>query len=122
MATVTVISESTEAQPELTLFAISADFMAAASVAAPNAPDSSVATVTPIWTADRKRFGSWASFAARWPRFPRCASEPDLALTQRDEGHLRAGEEPADEQNDQNDDDVPDDLVHGLIPDLRSSP
>ena len=75
MAAVTVISESTDAQPELTLFAISADFMAAASVAAPNAPDSSVATVTPIWTADRKRLGSWASFAARWPRLPRCASE-----------------------------------------------
>ncbi len=75
MATVTVISESTDAQPELTLSAISADRMAAASVAAPNAPDSSVATVTPIWTEDRNRLGSWASFAARWPRLPRCASE-----------------------------------------------
>ncbi len=121
MAAVTVTSESTDAQPELTLFAISADFMAAASVAAPNAPDSSVATVTPIWTADRKRLGSWASFAALAPPAP-LRQRPDLALTQRDQSHLRAGEEPADEQNDQNDDDVPADLVHGLTPDLRSSP
>ena len=74
MATVTVANESTDAQAALTPSLTSADRMAAASVAAPNAPETSVATVTPICTADRKRFGSWASFAARWPRLPRCAS------------------------------------------------
>ena len=46
-----------------------------ARVAAPNAPDSSVASVTPIWTADRNRLGFCASLAARWPRLPRLASE-----------------------------------------------
>ena len=47
--------------------------------AAPKAPDSSVANVTPIWTEDRNRLGSWASRAARWPRLP-ClpASAPGL--------------------------------------------
>ena len=42
-----------------------------AKVAAPYAPVNRVASVTPICTADRNRFGSWASFAARWPRLPR---------------------------------------------------
>jgi hypothetical protein len=36
-----------------------------ASRSAPNAPDSRVAKVTPIWTDARNRFGSWASRAAR---------------------------------------------------------
>ncbi|GAA3316779.1 hypothetical protein GCM10020219_036710 [Nonomuraea dietziae] len=33
-----------------------------------------VATVTPICTADRKRLGSWASFATLAPLRPRCSS------------------------------------------------
>ena len=40
-------------------------------MASPTVPDSSVASVTPICTADRNRLGSWASRAARWPRLPR---------------------------------------------------
>ena len=42
-----------------------------------------------------------------------------LPLAQRDQGHFRPGEEPADEHDGQHDNDVPADLVHGLISDLR---
>ena len=69
----TTISDTTDATPDATLCSISADFRCPDSVASPNAPDSRVASVTPICTADRNRFGSWASLAARWPRLPRWA-------------------------------------------------
>ena len=46
---------------------------------------------------------------------------PDLPLAQRDQGHLRRGEESADEHDEQDKHDVPADLVHVLIPDLRVS-
>ena len=75
IAPVTTISAIVDAQPVETLWAISVDFRASARVAAPNAPESRVATVTPIWTEDRNRLGSCASFAARWPRLPRCRIE-----------------------------------------------
>jgi len=45
----------------------------------------------------------------------------DLPLAQRDQGHLRRGEESADEHDEQDKHDVPADLVHVLIPDLRVS-
>ncbi len=45
------------------------------SVSAPKAPDTSVASVTPICTADRNRFGSDASRAAFAPRLPRLDSD-----------------------------------------------
>lgn len=40
------------------------------SASAPRAADSTVATVTPTWMADRKRLGSRASFCTRAPRRP----------------------------------------------------
>ena len=43
-------------------------------VAAPTADDSMVATVTPICTDARKRFGSETSAASRRPRRPRVAA------------------------------------------------
>jgi hypothetical protein len=42
-----------------------------------------------------------------------------LALAQRHQGHLRPGEEPADEHYGQHNKDVPADLVHSSISDLR---
>ncbi len=45
-----------------------------ARVSAPTAADSTVATVIPICTAERKRFGSRASLATREPRLPSSAS------------------------------------------------
>ena len=44
-------------------------------MSAPKAPDTSVASVTPIWTADRNRFGSDASRAAFAPRLPRLLND-----------------------------------------------
>jgi len=44
---------------------------------------------------------------------------PHLALAQRDQGHLRGGEEPADGHDDKNDDNVQDDL-HAAIADFPS--
>ena len=69
---VTTMNAIAVAHPAATWWPISAVFRSPTSVAAPKAPESRVATVTPIWTADRNRFGSWASLAARWPRLPRC--------------------------------------------------
>ncbi len=74
MPTVTTAIDSVEARPPDSPSRRSTVRSALARVAAPNAPVSSVATVTPICTADRKRFGSWASFAARCPRLPRWLS------------------------------------------------
>ena len=72
-ADLTVLNyEIVDAHPVETWWEISVDFRASARVAAPNAPESRVATVTPICTADRNLLGSCASFAARWPRLPRC--------------------------------------------------
>jgi hypothetical protein len=45
----------------------------------------------------------------------------DLALAQRDQGHLRRREKAANEHDEQDEHDVPADLVHVLIPDLRVS-
>jgi hypothetical protein len=44
-----------------------------------------------------------------------------LAVTQRNKGHLGGGEETADQNYDQDDDDVPADVVHFVIPDLGKS-
>ena len=74
IASVTTAIEIAEASPSDTCRA-SWDFRSLARVAAPNAPDSRVASVTPIWTADRNRLGFPASLAARWPRLPRRASD-----------------------------------------------
>ena len=70
----TTTSDTADATPDATLCLISADLRCPDRVASPNAPDSRVARVTPICTADRNRLGSWASLAARWPRRPRWVS------------------------------------------------
>src|SRR5580693_2180568 len=63
IASVTTAIEIVEARPSDTWLRSSQDFRALARVAAPNAPDSSVANVTPIWTADRNLLGFWAYLA-----------------------------------------------------------
>ncbi len=77
----------------------------------------SVARVVPICTDARNRLGSEASLAAVAPRLPRLGERPHLALAQRDQGHLRGSEEPADGHDDKDDDYVQDDL-HVAIADF----
>ena len=73
MHAVTMRNDSVAAQPESTFCLISHALRKPASVSAPNAPETSVAKVTPICTAEKNRFGSLASRAVRWPRLPRLA-------------------------------------------------
>ena len=54
------------------------------------------ATVTPICTADRNRFGSPRGRPS-WPAWSAVLDRLDLGLAEVDEGHFRAGEDPADE-------------------------
>ena len=69
----------------------SQDLRKPARVSAPYAPETRVARVTPICTAEKNRFGSCASRAARWPRRPRL----DSALTWPSRSETRAISEPA---------------------------
>ena len=76
--------------------------------------------MTPIWTADRNRFGSWASLRRPLAALAPLRQRPDLAFAQRDQGHLGGREEATDENNDQDNENVPADAVHVWIPDLGS--
>ena len=89
------------------------------SSAAPNAPDSSVASVTPIWTEERNLFGSWASRAARWPRLPCLVRARIWPSRKRDERHLGGGEEAADQYHGKDEENIPADAIHVRIPDPR---
>ena len=58
MHTVTMTNDSVAAQPGDTCWRISHDLRNPARVAAPYAPETRVASVTPICTAEKNRFGS----------------------------------------------------------------
>ena len=118
MHTVTMPNASGAATSSAIPCLTSQDRSAVASVSAPNAPTTRVASVVPICTADRNLLGSDASRAAFAPRLPRLRQRPDLPLAQRDQRHLRRGEKPADAHDDNDDDDVPDDLAHAVIADF----
>ena len=75
MHAVTTANASVDATPPDSPCRSSQDRSSPTSVSAPKAPVTSVASVTPICTADRNRFGSVASRAARAPRLPRLASD-----------------------------------------------
>src|SRR6266487_2419598 len=91
MQMVTTMNATVPAQVEDRCWRISQDLRKPARVSAPYAPENKVARVTPICTAEKNRFGSWASRAARWPRLPRLAS----ALTWPSRSETRAISEPA---------------------------
>ena len=75
MHTVTIPNASGEATSPDTLCRISQPCSSPTSVSAPKEPATSVASVTPICTAERNRFGSDASRAAVAPRLPRLPSD-----------------------------------------------
>ena len=118
---VTMAMARADETPELRLWWRNTEASFPASVAAPNVPDSRVATVTPICTADRNRLGSWASRAARWPRLPRFISERTWPSRSETRAISAAAKNPPIENYDQDDGDVPADVVHVVIPDLGKS-
>jgi hypothetical protein len=67
---VTRTSDSVPASPSCTPLPSSQSATGAASVLAPKAAEKKPATVTPTWTAARKRFGSAISFWTARPRRP----------------------------------------------------
>ena len=103
----TTISDTAEATPAATLCGCSAVFRWPARVASPNAP------------VDQRGQGDADLHRGQEPvrvlgqpgrplaAPPALAQRADLPLAQRDQGHLRPGEEPADEHDEQDDDDVP---------------
>src|SRR5947207_5511369 len=92
MQRVTTKNATVPAQPGDRWYSLaSQDLRNPARVSAPYAPETRVARVTPICTAEKNRFGSWASRAARWPRRPRL----DSALTWPSRSETRAISEPA---------------------------
>src|ERR1022692_2961184 len=114
---VTTATETTDAAPS-DRWCLRADINLLARVAAPKAPDARVARVTPICTVDRKRLGSCASLAGRSAPPAPPGQGAHLAFPQRDERHLGCGEKAADHHNNQDNENVPADVIHFLIPDL----
>ena len=87
-------------------------------VAAPNAPDSSVATVTPIWTDGQEPVGVLSQLGRPLAALAAPGQRADLTLAERNQGHLGGGEEAPDKNYDQDKDDVPADAIHVWIPSL----
>ena len=86
-------------------------------VAAPNADDNIVATVTPICTAARNWVGLETSFSSSCPLRPLVAAScSHLALPQRDHRDFGRVEDTADHDENQDHDDVPQQLSHEGVP------
>ena len=82
------------------------------SVLAPKAAEKKPAKVTPTWTAARKRLGSLSRRWTACPRRPLSAIAADLGLAEGDQRDLRAGEDAADQDEDDDHDDAEPDVAH----------